>query len=61
MATATRVEATERKRQGAVNSHGKGDVNLVNLIERFGSEDRCHAYLEQLRWPEGVRCPRCES
>ncbi|MDQ3619357.1 MAG: IS1595 family transposase [Actinomycetota bacterium] len=61
MATATRVEATERKRQGAVNSHGKGDVNLVNLIERFGSEDRCHAYLEQLRWPDGVRCPRCES
>jgi transposase-like protein len=26
-----------------------------------GTEDRCRAYLEQLRWPDGVRCPRCES
>lgn len=25
-------------------------VNLATLIERFGSEDRCHAYLEELRW-----------
>jgi transposase-like protein len=36
-------------------------MNLVRLIERFGSEDRCRDYLEGLRWPEGVRCPRCES
>lgn len=32
-------------------------VNLVSLIERFGSEDRCHTYLEQIRWPDGVVCP----
>jgi transposase-like protein len=37
------------------------EVNLTSLIERFGSEDRCHAYLEELRWPNGVRCPRCDS
>ena len=55
------VEAAERKRQAAVNSHGKGAVNLVNLIERYGSEDKCRDYLEDLRWPEGVTCPRCES
>jgi len=24
-------------------------------------EGRCRAYLEQLRWPDGVRCPRCVS
>lgn len=54
-------EATERARQGSVNRHGKGNVNLVNLIEKFGSEDRCHAYLEELRWPNGVACPRCGS
>jgi transposase-like protein len=34
-------------------------VNLVSLIERFGSEDKCRDYLEQLRWPNGVACPRC--
>jgi transposase-like protein len=55
------VEASERKRQAAVNSHGKGDINLVNLIERYGSEEKCREYLEDLRWPEGVTCPRCES
>ena len=37
------------------------EVNLPKLIERFGSEDKCHAYLEELRWPDGVECPRCES
>jgi transposase-like protein len=36
-------------------------TNLVDLIERFGDEDRCREYLEQLRWPDGVECPRCGS
>jgi transposase-like protein len=36
-------------------------VNFVTLIEQFGSEDRCRAYLEALRWPDEIRCPRCES
>jgi transposase-like protein len=37
------------------------EFNLPELIERFGSEDKCHAYLEGLRWPDGIRCPRCDS
>ncbi len=37
------------------------EFDLPELIERFGSEDKCHAYLEGLRWPDGVRCPRCDS
>ncbi|HEY8309350.1 MAG TPA: IS1595 family transposase [Gemmatimonadaceae bacterium] len=36
-------------------------MNRPELIERFGSEDKCHAYLEELRWPDGVKCPRCQS
>lgn len=55
------TEATSRSHNAAVNAHGKGAMNLVKLIERFGSEDKCHAYLEELRWPDGVRCPRCDS
>jgi transposase-like protein len=35
------------------------DINLVSLVEKFNSEDKCRAYLEALRWPEGVKCPRC--
>ena len=39
----------------------KQDINLVNLIERYHNEDKCRAYLEELRWPNGVACPRCGS
>jgi transposase-like protein len=39
----------------------KHDVNLVNLIQDFGSEDKCRAYLEEVRWPDGPHCPRCQS
>jgi transposase-like protein len=34
-------------------------MNLPDLIEQFRSEDKCREYLEDLRWPDGVRCPRC--
>lgn len=37
------------------------DMNLVKLVQDFHSEDKCHAYLEELRWPDGVKCPRCHS
>ena len=39
----------------------KQDINLVNLIERYRNEDKCRDYLEELRWPNGVACPRCGS
>ncbi|HVW90959.1 MAG TPA: IS1595 family transposase, partial [Gaiellaceae bacterium] len=39
----------------------KAELNLASLVERFGSEDKCIAYLADLRWPDGVECPRCES
>jgi transposase-like protein len=39
----------------------KQDVNLISLIERYGNEDKCRAYLEELRFPDGVICPHCGS
>ena len=36
-------------------------MDLTMLVERFHSEDRCRDYLEGLRWPDGVRCLRCDS
>ncbi len=42
-------------------SNPKPNMNLPKLIERFGNEDKCHAYLAELRWPDGVACPRCKS
>ena len=39
----------------------KQEMDLMKLIERFDTDDKCRTALEQLRWPDGVRCIRCES
>lgn len=39
----------------------KQDMNLVKLVNDFHSEEACHDYLEQLRWPNGLACLRCGS
>jgi transposase-like protein len=36
-------------------------MSLPQLIDRFHSEEKCRTYLEGLRWPDGVECPRCGS
>ena len=35
------------------------EMNMVELVDRFHSEDKCRAFLEELRWPDGLECPRC--
>lgn len=37
------------------------EMNIIKLMDEFGTDDKCREVLEQLRWPEGVCCPRCES
>ena len=37
------------------------DMNLVKLMAMFHSDERCRAYLEALRWPNGLACLRCGS
>lgn len=37
------------------------DLDLPTLIQKYGSEDRCREFLAELRWPNGVTCPRCEA
>lgn len=34
---------------------------LAEFERRFATETACRAYLTQLRWPEGVVCPRCQG
>ena len=36
-------------------------MDMMKLSERFHSEERCRDVLAELRWPDGVACPRCES
>jgi transposase-like protein len=37
------------------------NVNLVEMMQQFGDESKCRAYLEALRWPKGVSCPHCKA
>ncbi|MEW6544532.1 MAG: IS1595 family transposase [Nitrospirota bacterium] len=37
----------------------KPALTLTTLMDRFSTEDACKRHLVHLRWPHGVRCPRC--
>jgi transposase-like protein len=37
------------------------DVNLISLIEDYRDEDKCRDRMASLKWPDGVKCPRCGS
>ena len=34
-------------------------MNLVDVNTMFPTDEKCRELLTRLRWPEGVRCPRC--
>jgi transposase-like protein len=34
-------------------------IDLCELVDRFGDEQKCRNYLEHLRWKDGVTCPKC--
>jgi transposase-like protein len=36
-------------------------IDLCELVEQFGNDQQCRNYLEKLRWPKGVRCPKCDG
>jgi len=35
--------------------------DLLAFRDQFHSEDACRDYLVQLRWPQGLTCPKCSS
>jgi len=37
------------------------DMNLIELVEQFSDEEACRKHLTELRWPDGIKCLRCES
>lgn len=36
-------------------------MSMPEFIAQYGTEEQCAAALEQTRWPDGFRCPRCGS
>jgi transposase-like protein len=37
----------------------KQAMDMMKLMVDFDTEAECRTYLEELRWPEGLYCPRC--
>ena len=37
------------------------NLDIVTLLTEFHSNEKCLEVLEQLRWPDGVTCPRCQK
>jgi transposase-like protein len=38
-----------------------GEGRRSRLAASPETEDKCRTFLERLRWPDGVRCPRCDA
>jgi transposase-like protein len=36
-------------------------MTIIDLNRAFSTQEKCREYLCRLRWPHGVRCPRCEA
>jgi len=34
---------------------------LESFDKRFPDEDACKQYVTEMRWPDGVKCPRCQN
>ena len=47
--------------QNAPGKHERHGLSLVELIGMFPDDATAERWFVQARWPEGVRCPECES
>lgn len=36
-------------------------LSMAEFLDRYGSDEKCAAALEQARWPSGFRCPECRD
>lgn len=36
-------------------------MNLLDIYKELNTEEKCLAFLEHMRWPDGVKCLSCES
>ena len=42
-------------------SDGMLTMTLPDVVELFGTDDKCRELLERLRWPYDPECPRCHT
>ena len=47
--------ASERERTASIPQ------TLIDILRRYGNKSLAEAWLVTQRWPDGVRCPKCDS
>ena len=43
------------------NQPVRHEMDLMELMSKFGSDEKCRTYLEALRFPNGIHCIKCQS
>src|ERR1700722_13593115 len=36
------------------------DLTLIQLFDRFGTDEKARKHLEKVLWPDGIVCPKCQ-
>jgi hypothetical protein len=39
----------------------QASINILELQKRFNTEEACHKYLYEHKWPNGFECPKCKN
>jgi len=45
--------------QAPAGKNPQGDLTLIQIAQRFSTEEAAREYFEKLRWPDGPVCPHC--
>ena len=45
----------------APGKHYRKGISLIQAVQEFGDEVKAEAWLISQRWPDGMRCPYCDS
>src|SRR5271166_2666125 len=51
----------DKKVEGGKPLCTQPNITLAELMRTFRDEDACKTLLRDMRWPDGVECPRCKS
>ncbi len=45
----------------APGKHYRKGISLIKAVQEFGDDAKAEAWLVAQRWPDGIKCPYCES
>ncbi|MXZ54654.1 MAG: IS1595 family transposase [Gammaproteobacteria bacterium] len=45
----------------APGQHYRKGITLIEAVQKFGDEATAEAWFVERRWPNGIRCPKCDS